>query len=186
MKIRTKEMILVALFAALMAIGAMIKILFPLVPFSLQPFFCAFSGIILGSRLGLLSQIVYVALGLAGVPIFTQGGGITYIFKPSFGYLLGFIVGAYVIGKVSEALKEMTLANCLISVLSGLVVIYLIGVPYIYLIANFYLKNPMTMWAAISTGCLPFVLKDLVLYVVVAITASKVVPVLRRASLGVR
>jgi len=98
----TRDLILVALFAALTAVGAFIKIPIPYVPFTLQYFFCALAGIILGSKLGALSQIIYVAVGLVGAPVFTDGGGITYIFKPTFGYLIGFIVAAYVIGKIRE------------------------------------------------------------------------------------
>lgn len=82
MKIR--DLILVAMFAALTAIGAFIKIPIPYVPFTLQFLFCAFAGMILGARLGALSQIIYVAIGLAGIPVFTEGGGIGYVFKPTF------------------------------------------------------------------------------------------------------
>ena len=187
MKIKTRDMILVAMFSALMAVGAYIKILFPVVPLSFQPFFCAFSGIILGSKLGALSQIIYTIIGLIGIPVFTQGGGIGYIFKPSFGFILGFIAGAYVIGKVSETLKTISFKNSLISVMTGLAVINIIGVTYLYLIAKFYLGNSeMTLWKAISTGFLPFILKDIILYVVVAITATAVLPILKKAGLAVR
>ena len=63
----------------------------------------------LGSRLGALSQLVYVVLGLIGIPVFTAGGGISYIFKPTFGYLLGYIIGAYVIGKIAESVKSQVM-----------------------------------------------------------------------------
>lgn len=183
MKMKTRDMILVALFAALMVVGAFIKIPLPVVTLTFQPFFCALAGIILGSRLGALSQFVYMLLGLVGVPVFSQGGGPMYALKPSFGYIIGFVAAAYIIGRVSEALKEMNLKNTLISVLSGLIVIYLIGVPYMYLIVNFYVKKPMTLWAALAAGFFPFIVKDLVLYVVVAVIACQVVPVLRKAGL---
>lgn len=184
MKINTRDMILVSLFAALMAVGAMLKILFPVIPFSFQPFFCAFAGILLGSKLGALSQIVYVLLGLAGAPIFTQGGGILYIFKPSFGFLLGFIAGAYVIGKLSEVLGEMSLKNALISVLAGLAVINAIGLPYMYLILKLYMnKADMTVQKVLTLGFYPFIAKDAILFVLVALVATSVVPVLKRSGL---
>ena len=107
MKINTRDLILVSLFTALMVVGAFIKIPFPLLPITLQPFFCAFAGLILGSRLGALSQIIYVVMGLVGLPVFTQGGGLIYVFVPSFGFLLGFILGAYVIGRISENFKKL-------------------------------------------------------------------------------
>lgn len=184
MRLKTKDMVLVSLFAALMTVGAYIKVLFPLVPFSLQPFFCAFAGIILGSRLGALSQALYVALGLAGVPVFTQGSGPLYVLKPTFGFLLGFILGAYVIGKVSESLRAVNFSNALISVLSGLAAIYLVGIPYLYIILKFYMgRSETTLMSALSIGFFPFILKDIALYVVVAIVAGAVIPVLSKAGL---
>lgn len=180
MKIKTSEMILVSLFTALMAVGAFVRIPFPVLPITLQPFFCALAGIILGSRLGTLSQLVYVILGLVGTPIFSKGGGITYIFEPSFGFLLGFIAGAYVIGRVSEILKEINLKNTVISVMSGLAAIYTAGIPYMFLILRFYMNKPkITFWYVLATN-FPYMIKDLVLYVIIAATAASVLPVLKK------
>ncbi|MDK2799230.1 MAG: biotin transport system substrate-specific component [Clostridiales bacterium] len=176
-------MTLVALFAALTAVGAFIKIPIPFVPFTLQFFFCAFAGILLGARLGMLSQIVYVVVGLSGVPVFTQGGGPSYIFQPSFGYLIGFIAGAYVIGKVSERFKALNLKNALISILSGLFVIYLLGVPYLYMIYNFYLNDTKSLWWAVYWGFLTCVGGDIVLSVIVSTTACRIIPILRKTGL---
>ena len=106
MKLKVRDMILVALFTALTAIGAFIKIPIGVVPINLQFLFTALAGIMLGSRLGCISQLVYVVLGLIGIPVFTAGGGIGYVFKPTFGYLLGYIIGAYVIGKIAEESKR--------------------------------------------------------------------------------
>lgn len=184
MKIKTRDMLLTALFSALMAVGAFIKILFPLIPFSFQPFFCAFSGIILGSRLGMLSQIIYVAVGLAGVPVFTQGGGPMYVLKPSFGFLIGFILGAYVTGKISEKLKTINFKSLMVSVMAGLAIINLIGVPYLYLILKFYLIKPdTTLMSALAIGFFPFILKDFTLYILVALVSSRTLPILRKAGL---
>lgn len=184
MRIKTKDMILVSMFAALMAVGAFVKIAFPLVPFSLQAFFCAFAGIILGSRLGALSQIVYILVGLAGAPIFTQGGGIMYIFKPSFGFLLGFIICAYIIGKISELFSKINLYSAIISVFSGLAALNIIGLSYMYLILKFYMgKSNVSFGYVITAGLLPFILKDIILYLVVAIVAVTTIPTLKKAGL---
>lgn len=184
MRLKTRDMIMVALFSALMAIGAYIKILLPVIPLSFQTFFCAFSGIILGSKLGALSQIIYVALGLAGAPVFTQGGGLPYVFKPSFGFLIGFIIGAYITGKVSEILKESCFRNSLIAVLSGLVALNLAGLPYMYIILKLYLNRPdTTVMTVLSAGFFPFIIKDLFLCTVVAAAAAAVVPILEKSGL---
>ena len=92
---RTRSMVYCALFTALIAVGAFIRVPVPVVPFTLQYLFTMLAGLLLGSRRGAVSVAVYVLLGLAGLPIFTEGGGLGYIFKPSFGYLVGFCVGAY-------------------------------------------------------------------------------------------
>ena len=92
-KSRTYKMILVALFAALIAVGAFIRVPVPLVPFTMQTFFVILAGMLLSKKLGAASALVYLAVGLIGIPVFTQGGGIGYVLKPSFGYLIGFIVG---------------------------------------------------------------------------------------------
>lgn len=90
-KIRTVDLILCALFAALIAVGAFIKIPIPGVPFTLQVLFTTLAGLLLGSRMGAVSVAIYIILGLAGVPIFTGGGGIGYVVYPTFGYLIGFL-----------------------------------------------------------------------------------------------
>ena len=93
------------LFTALIAVGAFIKIPIPVVPFTLQYLFTLLAGLLLGSRRGSLSVIAYVILGLAGLPIFSEGGGLWYIFKPSFGYLIGFCAGTFLTGYLAEHMK---------------------------------------------------------------------------------
>ena len=99
---KTRTMILCALFAALTAVGAFFKIPFALAAISLQFLFTAMAGVLLGAGYGALSQAVYVLIGLVGVPIFALGGGFSYIFQPTFGFLLGLIPCAYVIGKLAK------------------------------------------------------------------------------------
>lgn len=83
-----------AIFTALIAIGAFIQIPVPYMDyFTLQFFFVLLAGILLGSKLGGLAVLLYVVIGLLGIPIFAAGGSLAYIVRPSFGYLLGFIAG---------------------------------------------------------------------------------------------
>ena len=99
---KTRSLVYCALFTALIAVGAFIKIPIPVVPFTLQYLFTMLAGILLGSRLGSrlgsLSVLAYMILGLIGLPIFSEGGGIGYVFKPSFGYIIGFCVETFVTG----------------------------------------------------------------------------------------
>ncbi|MBU3199683.1 biotin transporter BioY [Clostridium estertheticum] len=177
----TRNLILVAMFAALTAIGAFIKVPIPYVPFTLQYLFCALAGLILGSKLGALSQIVYVAVGLSGVPVFTEGGGIGYIFKPTFGYLIGFIVAAYVIGKIREKVLVLTFVKTIFTLLSGLFFVYLFGVIYLYISYNLYLGKDISFYFAFFYGFVICIAGDLVLTVFAAYISIKLLPVLRKS-----
>ena len=71
-KINTKDMIMCALFTALIAVGAFIKVPVPVVPFTLQFLFTMLAGLIMGGRLGAVSVGLYAVLGLVGLPIFAS------------------------------------------------------------------------------------------------------------------
>ncbi|MCG8608351.1 biotin transporter BioY, partial [bacterium] len=90
--------LLSSLFAALTAAGAFIKIPLPYVPLTLQPLFVIMAGSVLGAKFGAQSQLIYLAVGLSGVPVFANGGGPAYILQPTFGYLLAYPVAAYTVG----------------------------------------------------------------------------------------
>ena len=72
---RTKNLMYCSLFTALIAVGAFIKIPIPVVPFTLQFLFTTLAGLLLGSKMGAVSVIAYMVLGLVGLPIFPEGGG---------------------------------------------------------------------------------------------------------------
>lgn len=98
--------------------------------FTLQFFFVLLAGILLGSKLGALAVLLYVVIGLLGLPIFAAGGGLAYIVRPSFGYLIGFIAGAYVTGIICEKTNEIAAKKYVLAVLSGLLATYMIGLGY--------------------------------------------------------
>lgn len=176
-----RDLILVAIFAALTAIGAFIKIPVPYVPFTLQYLFCALAGIFLGSKLGALSQIVYVGIGLAGVPVFTEGGGLGYVFKPTFGYLIGFIVAAYLIGKMREKVKELTFIKTIGILLLGLSFIYIFGVVYLYIGYNLYLGQSVSFYFAFFYGFVLCIAGDLLITVFAAYISVKTFPLLKKS-----
>lgn len=138
---KTKEMCLCALFTALMCASAYIKIPTPLLPITLQTLFVSLAGLILGSKKGFLSVAVYIFIGLAGIPVFTEGGGLSYLLKPSFGYILGFAVSAFVTGKLAE--KKCTYKSYLLSSMAGMMCVYAIGLVYYYFISTVYIGNQM-------------------------------------------
>ncbi len=188
MKIKVKDMILVALFAALMAIGARLNVPFVPVPFSMQFPFCILAGLLLGSRLGALSQIIYMFIGLVGLPVFTKGGGPGYIFNPTFGYIIGFIAASYIVGLLSEtAFTKSTVNNgkmplfgefdrIFISSFIAMLVLYIIGVPYLYIGMNYFLAIPknMTINTAILVGFINFVIPDTLICVLISLIYPKI------------
>ena len=95
------------------ALGAYARIYLPFtpVPITLQTFFVLLSGAVLGKKLGGISQAGYVILGGIGLPLFAGMGGIEYLFGPTGGYLIGFIVASWVIGKMLERRKNFLWIN---------------------------------------------------------------------------
>ena len=81
---KTRNLTFSAMFVSLIAIGAFIRIPVPVVPFTLQFLFTMLAGLLLGGKLGAMSVCIYVAMGLLGLPVFAEGGGLGYVLKPSF------------------------------------------------------------------------------------------------------
>ncbi|MTI48296.1 biotin transporter BioY [Sporosalibacterium faouarense] len=185
MENKTRNLVLVALFASLTAIGAYIEIPTQPVPITLQILFSMYAGVLLGGRLGFLSQIGYILMGLVGLPVFAGGvGGFHYILSPTFGYLIGFALCSYGIGKFTENIVEIKGIKGFIKILlvnlTGLIIVYSVGVPYLYYIIKLYLGKSITISGALKTGLYPFIIQDIVKSIFVAITALKVLPAIRR------
>ncbi len=176
---KTKDMILVALFAALTAVGAFIRIPLGISTITLQFLFTALSGVLLGAKPGALSQAVYVLLGLAGVPIFASGGGFQYVFNPTFGFLLGLIPTAWVIGRLTE--RDRGAKRTALACLAGLAVLYLIGVPYMGVIVNAYMGKGLTLWQILKSGMIVYLPGDCLKIAVCALLAPRLAASLSRA-----
>ena len=177
---QTKKMVLAAVFTALTAVGAFIRIPIPYVPIVLQGLFVFMAGALLGSKWGMLSQLVYVVLGLIGIPIFTQGGGPGYVLQPTFGFLMGFIPAAFVTGLVVEKRNQKNFQTMLIACLSGMVVIYLIGVPYLAVIYQMVLGKTNVVWLAFYTGCLICIPGDIIKALLAVFLSLRLYPHLTR------
>ena len=178
---KTKDLILISLFTALTAVGAFIRIPVPVCPFTLQLLFTTLAGVLLGAKKGAVSVLIYVLLGLAGLPIFTGGGGISYVLQPTFGYLIGFIVGAFVTGAVAHSSRpnmKRLLTGCFL----GLAIVYALGMLYYWLISRFWLGDPIGI-APLFLYC--FVLAvpgDICLCILASILGKKLLPVINKQS----
>ena len=174
---QAKRVVLIAVFASLTAIGAFLRIPLGFSSLTLQVFFTIMAGVILGAKDGFLSQLVYVLVGLVGFPVFTMGGGITYIFQPSFGFLVGLLPMAYVIGLICA--KGADFARIILAAVLGLIVLYLIGLPYMYLIANLYLGKALSVNYVIIYGMLIYLPGDFLKIITAAVICPKIAKRLR-------
>lgn len=185
---KTRDMILVALFTALTVVGAYISIPIPPVPVTFQNLICILAGGIIGSKKGALSQILYTGLGLIGLPVFAGGkGGFDRILSPTFGYILGFILCAYIVGKLSEKLiedKDESIVKLSMITILGTLTIYAVGTAYLYLIMNFVLVEPMSIMSSIKIGIAPFFIKDTILAIFAAFVIKRVSKALVKSSLS--
>ena len=175
-----RKLVYTALFAVLTAVGAFLRIPLGVSSITLQFLFTAMAGVLLGPGCGALSQGVYVALGLMGLPIFTTGGGFGYVLQPTFGFLLGLIPAAAIIGAISG--KSTSPLRIALACAAGLAALYAVGVPYMALILNGYMGKNMSLSALLWAGMIPFLPGDAIKTAVTALLC----PLLRKRVKGLR
>lgn len=143
--------------ALLVALLAQIRIPLPFTPVPLtgQTFAVLLVGATLGAKRGAGSIMFYTVLGALGLPVFAGGtAGIAYLAGPTLGYLLGFIVAAFVIGKMAERGLERNLRTSLFPFWVGMLVIYVFGAGWLALLFG--------IEKALVLGVLPFIIGDLI------------------------
>ncbi len=178
-KITTRELVFTALSIALITIGAYVKISLFAVPFTLQLVMVMLVALTFGYKVGFLSSSIYTIMGLAGLPVFSSGGGLGYIASPSFGYILGFILCAFIIGffaenNVTKEHQTKVHIKTFLLTLIGLFLVYLIGVSYWYLLGQFFVpKFKMNLLDLIYKGAIVFIPKDVFLCLIVSVIAPK-------------
>lgn len=158
---KARDIALIALFTALTAAVSSFKIPLPMVPITLQTLMVLLSGLMLGPVRGALSQLAYVVIGAAGLPVFAGWvGGMQALVGPSGGYLYGFIVAAFVTGLIANFFKKKAgitkMAGILIASLIGTSLILAMGAAFMVLI----LKVPAAV--ALGKGVIPFIPGDLI------------------------
>jgi len=162
---KTRELAYAAVFTALIAASTFITRFLPaaVVPYSLQTLLVFLAGGVLGRRMAPLSMMAYILLGLVGIPIFASPpyGGPGYFLSPTFGFLIGFVLTAWMVGFCLERWGNTLIAHVL-SIVAGIAVMYLIGLPYLYAILNFYLGKGVDVGYVVKIGFLPFIGLDLI------------------------
>ena len=168
-RFRTAEQAGAVLFVTVLtAIAAQISIPLPFtpVPFTLQPMVVLVGAAALGSRLGWTSQVLYLALGLAGLPVFAASPllpqGVARLAGPTGGYLMAYPFAAFAAGWLAERGFDRRYLTAVAAMLAGLAIVYAGGVVWLTLVTT------QSLAAALATGFYPFVLADLLKLLVAA------------------
>lgn len=177
---KTKKLILCAFFSSLIVVGAFIRIPVPVVPFTLQFLFTMLAGLLLGGNTGFIAVLIYILMGLLGLPVFAEGGGLAYLLKPSFGYIIGFAVAAYVTGTIANKVSSPNYKRLFTANFVGLGIVYLFGMVYYYLLSYFYLGNPIGLYPLFLYCFVLAVPGDTVLCILGAVIAKRLIPIIRK------
>jgi biotin transport system substrate-specific component len=163
---RAAQAVAVLFFAALTAAAAQISVPLPFtqVPLTFQPTVVLLSGLVLGPRLGAMSQVLYLAAGVAGLPVFAVSPllvpGAWRLLGPTGGYLLSYPLAAFVAGTLARRGFDRRYITSILAMALGLVVIYTCGT--LWLAYGSFGRTPVGLASAIATGVAPFVLADIV------------------------
>lgn len=158
--------VLTALFCALIASGAFIRIPIPPVPVTLQTLFVLIAALLLPLKISLTSVLVYLFLGTIGLPIFTTGGGLAAISGPTAGYLIGLIPCTIVSGLMIKVKKD-SIPWALLSSFVGTVFIYICGLFWLSY------SRKLGFAATLTSGLVPFLIGDTIKIIVSAIVSVK-------------
>ncbi|MGB7341384.1 MAG: biotin transporter BioY [Phototrophicaceae bacterium] len=145
----------IAIFTLLMVISSKMSIEIGAVPFTMQVLVVFLSGMVLGSRDGAASQIAYISLIAANLPVDARGLGAAAFFGPTGGYLMGFAVAAFVIGWLVENSQDKVWQRFLAGII-GIAVIYTFGAIVLKIVTG------MGWSAAWTNGVAPFIVADLI------------------------
>ena len=160
-----RDLILIVLGALFVAIFAQVKIPLPFTPVPLtgQTFAVLLVAAVLGSKRGAASMAFYIALGALGLPVFAGGAsGMAYLSGATLGYLIGFVLAAYVVGLLAERGLERNVPTSIIPFLVGTVIIYACGVTWLAIILGSFSK-------AVALGLTPFLFGDFIKLVAAAL-----------------
>jgi biotin transport system substrate-specific component len=153
----------VAFVTVLTAVAAQVSIPLPFtpVPFTFQPMVVLVGGLALGARLGMSSQILYLALGMAGLPVFAASPilppGVARLLGPTGGYLMSYPFAACLAGYLAERGFDRRYTTSVVAMSAGLAVIFLVGVSWL----GFVVQPSRGVAGALAAGFYPFVLPDL-------------------------
>lgn len=168
-----QKLVLASLMAAFIAVGGYLAIPIGPVPIVLQNLFVLVAALLLGSRWASAAVAVYLLAGACGLPVFAGGGGgLGHLFGPRGGYLFGFLVAAFVVGRISEESGRRPGWE-IVGMVVGSLLVYAIGVPWLKTMLG------MSYGKALALGMYPFVIGDALKIVAALAIVKSVRPLLR-------
>lgn len=169
--VRVAERAAACAFATVLTvIAAQISVPLPFtpVPFTLQPMVVLLGGAALGSRLGMTSQLLYLALGIAGLPVFAASPilpqGAARLLGPTGGYLMSYPLAAFMTGRLAERGFDRRYWTTVVAMLCGLAVVFAGGILWL----AFFAPAARGFASALASGFYPFVIADLLKLLVAA------------------
>ena len=178
---KTKQMILAALFAAITAVCAQITVPTPPVPFTMAIAAVLIAGGLLDKKTAIVSMCIYLLIGIVGAPVFTGfRGGISVIAGPTGGYLFVYPVMAFVIAFLKEKFGKTNFLTLVIPMVIAMVICYASGTLYLSFV------NSMTFGEALAAGVIPFLIPDAVKVVVSALLVIAIEKALKKYRVSVK
>lgn len=176
MKLTIKDQVQIALFTALIAISSIIVIPTGIVPITLQVFFVLITALLLTRLQSVFVMLLYMILGLIGMPVFAGGsGGVQSIFSPAFGYVIGFIIIAFLIGTFVQSKRgDLQFSQALVVSIIGVLVLYVIGITYTYFILKYVSNAPVPYSILVKTNLVTFFPIDLIKSVVASMIVLRI------------
>ena len=172
-KFSVRDLVLIAFFAALTSLLAYISIPMPggLPPITGQSFAVMLAGLLLGATNGAMSQVIYLLLGVSGLPVFANGtAGVGVLAGPTGGFIWGFVLGAFVVGKLTEKHRRSSLAFLIgAAAVGGIITVYLPGILQLAGVLN------LSVGKAVSI-MLPYLPGDIIKVFISAVLAAKIRP----------
>lgn len=149
------------IFVALMVISALISIPIGPIKITLQFIVTNLCFLLLGKKWGGISMLLYLTLGLFGLPIFSDGGGFGYVLKPSFGFLIGFLVGGFIAAWIREKIDKRNFLTYFFVSLIDMAIMHVIGVAYGAGIMYGYMNSTISLWSFFMAMLIPFIPIDI-------------------------
>lgn len=161
------------IFIAFLIISAFINIPIGTIKITMQFLVANVCALMLGKKWGTISLVLYIVLGLIGLPIFSSGGGPAYVLQPSFGYMIGFTIGGFVAAWYREKRGNRKFSTYMIASIINMLIMDVFGTIYGAGIMYGYLHSEMGVWAFFWAFLVPFIPIDIVKCVISSMVCSK-------------